>query len=247
MLQTYVPSLRDPKIIVPVLVPVFLILLVLAGFNDSRLGTIAAHAPRGLVRIGIVLSDFGQSGYMFVLSAAIALGALWARAAAWGRAQRRQLTLMAERAIYFFAAIGVSGILAQVIKHIVGRARPKLLSEYGAFHFEPLSVKNVLASFPSGHSTTVFAAAVALSLIFPRARAVWFVIAAAIALSRIVVGAHYPSDVVGGAALGASVAYLVALVFARRSIAFDATSPGLRLKQAGPPVGAPVSTATEMP
>ncbi len=114
-----------------------------------------------------------------------------------------------------------------------------MLEGVGAFHFDPVSWKNALASFPSGHSTTVFAAAVALGFIFPRARAAWLVAAVVIAASRVLVGAHYPSDVVAGAALGACVAYLLAWVFARRSICFDATSPTLRIKQvAGPPTSA---------
>ncbi len=242
MLKTCSPPWRDPKILLLIL----LCLLVLASFSDARVAAIAAHTPYGLVRVGLIVTAFGLSGYMYALSAAVAIGALGARASDWGRARRLQLTLIAERAIYFFAAIGASGILAQVVKHIVGRARPQLLPELGAFHFDPLSFRTVLASFPSGHSTNVFAAAVALSFIFPRARVVWFVLAGLIAASRVLVGAHFPSDVVGGATLGASVAYLTAHVFARRSIAFDATSPTLRMKQVAPAAG-PASVGTDVP
>lgn len=232
MTSVFTHRARDPRVLAAVL----LVLIVAVGFSDLRFATMATHAPRGLVRIGQVASDFGLSGYMFALSAAIIAVACWARSTAWGQERRRRLALAIERAAYFFATIGVSGLLAQLIKHVVGRGRPVMLEAFGAFHFDPISWRNALASFPSGHSTTVFAAAVALGFIFPRARAAWFVAAVLIAASRVVVGAHYPSDVVAGAALGASVAYALAHVFARRSICFDATSPTLRVKRFAGPV-----------
>ena len=118
--------------------------------------------------------------------------------------------------------IAVSGIVAQVIKHVIGRARPVLLAADGPYHFEFFSIRNALASFPSGHTTSAFAAAVALGYMRPAWR--WWLLAAAvtIGLSRVLVGAHYPSDVVGGAALGSAVAVALARSFALRGIAFTA-------------------------
>jgi membrane-associated phospholipid phosphatase len=58
---------------------------------------------------------------------------------------------------------------------------------------------------PSGHAATSFAGAVILSYFLPRSAPYVFLLAAAIAFSRIYVGVHYPSDVVAGAALGAAV------------------------------------------
>ena len=80
--------------------------------------------------------------------------------AAWG--------LVASYALYFLAVQAVSGIVSQVVKHLVGRARPRLIEIAGPFHFDLFSLKAVLASFPSGHTTTVFAACGALSLLSPR-------------------------------------------------------------------------------
>ena len=62
-------------------------------------------------------------------------------------------------------------------------------------------------SYPSGHATTVFAVAFVVGLSYRRAHwwGVSIVGAALIALSRVYLGHHYPSDVLGGAILGASV------------------------------------------
>jgi undecaprenyl-diphosphatase len=65
------------------------------------------------------------------------------------------------------------------------------------------------ASFPSGHATTAFATAVVLAAWYPR-QAVGFVgLAALVGLSRILLGAHFPSDVLAGALLGSGVALAV--------------------------------------
>lgn len=75
---------------------------------------------------------------------------------------------------------------------------------------EPLLTGTVGSSLPSGHAATSVAGALILALVAGRAVPALFPLAAAIAYSRVYVGAHYPLDVVAGAALGAAVSTLVA-------------------------------------
>jgi membrane-associated phospholipid phosphatase len=55
---------------------------------------------------------------------------------------------------------------------------------------------------PSGHTTTAFALAFSLSFLYPRLRPLWFAYALVLAASRVMVDAHYLSDVCAGALLG---------------------------------------------
>ena len=60
----------------------------------------------------------------------------------------------------------------------------------------------------------------------PRLKVLWFFAAVLIAVSRVLVSEHYPSDVIGGAALGSVIAMLLAHAFAHRSVAFRAAKSG---------------------
>ncbi len=67
-------------------------------------------------------------------------------------------------------------------------------------------------SFPSSHATNIFAAMVWLSLHYRKALPLFLTIALLVSYSRIYVGVHYPLDVIGGACLGTSVAFLFIVV-----------------------------------
>ena len=76
------------------------------------------------------------------------------------------------------------------------------------------------ASLPSGHATTAFAAAVAIGALWPRTRPLMWAYALIIAVSRVVLTAHHPSDVLAGALVGALGALLVRDWFAARRLGF---------------------------
>ena len=97
-----------------------------------------------------------------------------------------------------FVADGLSLALRQAI----GRDRPPLV------YPEPKALVAVphTGAFPSGHASSAFACATVLAWASPRLRIPVFVLAAAIAWSRVYVGVHWPLDVLGGAVLGVLVA-----------------------------------------
>ena len=121
------------------------------------------------------------------------------------------------------SAIVVADMITIAFKYFVDRPRP----------FVRYAQPKVLvpmphdASFPSGHSATSFAAATMLSFAFPKFAPVLLILAAAVAYSRVYVGVHYPVDIIGGAALGALVAFLLrAVLQARRARATNTKAGG---------------------
>lgn len=111
-----------------------------------------------------------------------------------------------------FASGALAGLLRLVVATFAGRMRP---SNFAFAH--PLESVYGNTSFPSGHSTTSFAIAFMVGFLLrgtDRAWIAWalFFWACLVGISRIYVGVHFPTDVLGGAALGlfsAAICFLV--------------------------------------
>jgi len=118
--------------------------------------------------------------------------------------------------MFLIVSLALSGILVNAIKLVVGRGRPSDLFAKGETAYYPLSSITESWSFPSGHSQSIWGAMIALAWIYPPLRPICFSIAALVSVSRVVVGAHYASDVVAGAFFGVAAAYLVRDAFERK-------------------------------
>jgi undecaprenyl-diphosphatase len=96
--------------------------------------------------------------------------------------------------------IGAAYILNIAIKYAVRRKRPQVDG------FPALTDTVTTLSFPSAHSTTAFAAARIFSTLLPPwATGPLYTVATAMAVSRVALGVHYPTDVIAGAALGTAI------------------------------------------
>lgn len=147
-------------------------------------------------RYGSMISDVGEG--LGWVGAGVAL--------AWlGGAKGRRAGLATA-----LAALSTTYLVQRVVKPVFRRRRPFVDREVLVVGVKPLD-----ASFPSGHSAASFAAATALASFYPNAAPLVFVLASGVALSRVYLGHHFPSDVAVGAATGAGIGGVIAWAFRR--------------------------------
>jgi membrane-associated phospholipid phosphatase len=166
------------------------------------------------------VTDLGRSGWILIpVALAVTLCAALS-SPALGRTPQLVLTAVVARLGFVFMAVALPGLVVTIVKRIVGRARPYTWETAGVFDFAPFRWQVEFASLPSGHGTTAFAAAFAIGALLPRLRVPLWMLAAMVAVSRVAVSAHYPSDVIAGALIGVFGALVVRNWFAARGLAF---------------------------
>jgi len=207
------------------------LVLIAMEFLDARAVTFARALPSAVVNTFNEITDFGQSGWFLVpLAILIVLTAALATTAT-GRIASLVLAGLGVRFGYLFLAIALPGLCVTIVKRLIGRVRP---SDSGPFAYVPWSWRHEYASLPSGHSTTAFAAAVAIAALWPRMRIPMLIYAAIIAASRVIITAHFVSDVVAAAFVGAFGAILVRNWYAARGLAFVPALDGTVHAKPGP-------------
>ncbi len=195
-----------------------------------------AHLPNWIIWPFDQITDFGKSGWFLWPLGLLFLG-LAALPALPRMSQLVQAALMA-RVGFLFTAIAVPGLFDTIIKRLIGRARPTALPTIDPYVFHPFAWRADFASLPSGHTTTAFAVLVAFGTLWPRARTAFLLYAVAIAVSRIMVSGHYPTDVLAGAVVGSVGAVMVRRWFALRHLGFSVSRRRLGAAMAGPVVQA---------
>ena len=154
-------------------------------------GVVAAIAP-GLIPLSHVMDVLGGGWVGTLLVPAVIVLVLLAARMPWS-------------AVMFVTASVVSALYVQLLKSLFGRARP-----------EEILVVSDFGSFPSGHTAGAATVAVVAVVLFPKA---WVALAGVgvtvlMGFSRTQVHAHWLTDTVGGALVGAGAALIVAAVFA---------------------------------
>ncbi|MFA5179887.1 MAG: phosphatase PAP2 family protein [Syntrophales bacterium] len=142
-----------------------------------------------IVSVFQVITRLGNSVWYLVPAALLFLLFHYA----WKREQ------WARWSLFVFSAVAASGLTTDLFKWLAGRWRPKAHLEDQLYGFDYFGVGYEATSFPSGHATTIWAFCMAMTVLFPRYRLVWYVLAILVSISRVIVGAHYLSDVLAGA------------------------------------------------
>lgn len=208
---------------VPKILPVVVVGMLAAAaylLLDAPAAEMRGHWPGWLARPSRLLTDLGKSGWIIGGTLAIiAIGALVRRFS--GVEERRRLGVTAiQTAGYIFLSVAGSGLISNILKRAIGRPRPVLFSDDGLFSLHPFSNSFNYESFPSGHATTCGAFWAALALLLPSWRWPLLLVGLCLALTRIFVGAHFPSDVLVGFGWGMWFAFFIAVVFSRCGLIF---------------------------
>lgn len=180
------------------------------------------------------ITDLGRAGWVLTPLALLLLILAVLSSRPLDRITQLVLTSVAVRVGYLFTAIAVPGLVVTIVKRMIGRARPYSWELGGPFDFVPFNWKVEYASLPSGHGTTAFATAIAVGALFPRLRIPMWTFAVLVAISRVVVSAHYPSDVIAGGCIGVLGAIAVRNWFATRRLGFVISAERTVTPMAGP-------------
>ncbi|WP_223479278.1 phosphatase PAP2 family protein [Oricola indica] len=167
------------------------------------------------------ITDVAKSG-VYIVSAVIVVAIIgmlnWRDIR---HATRRSLMTAYGQAAFILVSVAGPGILVNVIKQFVGRARPRIADEVGVYALAPFEFDHVYQGFPSGHAATAGSLAMILMLWHPRARWPAFGLLFLLACARIPAGAHYPSDVIAGFSFAAILTLVLARWLARRRAVFQ--------------------------
>jgi len=187
---------------------------------DAPAVTAAQRAPAWLPEIFDHITEFGKSVW-FLVPIALALATIaLLTSPALPRMSQRVLAAIAVRLGFLFLAIGLPGLVFTIGKRLIGRARPFVEGSADPLIYRPLGWSVEYASLPSGHAVDAFASAMAIGVLWPRMRPLMWTYAVVIAVSRVVLTAHFPSDVMVGAVAGAVGSLLVRDWYAARGLAF---------------------------
>ena len=201
-----------------------LIVTLMVTFDEIEIGMMPPRGTPSLWPVRI-LTDFGKDAY--VLGALAALLAIIGLAIPMlARPSRILLARYGRRVQYLFLAVLVPVLLSDVIKWLVGRGRPFVGGKANAFNFAPFNGTEAYASLPSSHAVTAGALAFAVAAIWPRTRIAMAIYALMILVTRLVLLAHHPSDVVAGGLLGVIGAMAVRYWLAARRIGFTVRNHG---------------------
>lgn len=209
-------------------------LMVLVDVPEIRL-----MPPRGTASLWPVqiITGFGKSNYVLttlgVSTCLMFLSSIFVQGAV-----RTRVLALSSRLAFLFLAVLVPNAVGEVIKGIVGRGRPFVGGVPDAFHYSHFAWTEAYASFPSGHAVTAFALAFALASLAPKWRVTIWAYAILIAITRLVLLAHHPSDVLAGALIGILGAMAVRYWFAARHLIFVIEPDGaIRATRSGLPGG----------
>lgn len=172
------------------------------------------------------ITDFGLSDWILLPTLVVFIVSIVAYRIMRTGFYKRVIWEVALVSSFVFVGVGLPGLATNLLKRLFGRARPELFEQNGAFSFQHFLNDWTFQSFPSGHAATAMATAFVIGFMAPRFFRLVLLISLATGLSRIVIGMHYPTDVLAGFAIGLVGAFAVRNFYAARRWLFAFRTDG---------------------
>jgi len=158
-----------------------------------------------------IITDFGESQW-YLITGMLFFVVL-----------RKTYPWRALSGLFLASSVAASGVSADVIKYLAGRARPILYFSEQLYGFNCFHYEYEWISFPSGHAATAFSAAIVFTTLYPRWRILFLFAGTLIAFSRIFLTQHYISDVIAGSFLGMASSILLYNLYFKKKLDVSAS------------------------
>ena len=180
-----------------------LVLLLISIFISNSIDVGFYNASKSFE--SVYLKDFfkqitvlGDSKWYFVSSFFVIICCYFIKKTKYCHNHKNIINVCNNFSIFLVLSLITSGLITQLLKHIVGRPRPEYTSFNSNLEFNFFNLNSEFHSFPSGHTSTIFVVALIAAFFLPKLKYFFISLAGVIAFSRIVVGAHFFTDVLGG-------------------------------------------------
>lgn len=182
-------------------------------FGDQALALWLKEVEIGrFYRIYRTLTDAGEAVFYISISV-LTLAGTWLTLRFFPNLSpqnKKHFETWRQRSWFLLASLLASGVVLHLFKIIFGRQRPHATDDFQAHVFHPFNLHWHFHSMPSGHSQTLLTVATVFWVLYPKSWPVVFPLAFALAGTRLMMQAHFLSDVVIGAYLGFAVTLLMA-------------------------------------
>lgn len=201
--------IKQPPLGIVLVITVFICALLGIGVDRDVIIFIKNNSQYFYTDIFRIITNAGDATFWLLLAAAGITFCVYIRSTQYLIPYHHQLKVYLVQLAFVTSTWLLSGVIHHIIKIVLGRYRPRYLFSENWYGINPLNFNIAHNSFPSGHTQTIFAITIGLTLLYPRLGIFLVPLAVSVGISRVVLIAHYPSDVLFGAYLGMATAILV--------------------------------------